>query len=207
MYVPRSFRVQDRATLAAFVHRYGFATLITPTGEGAAISHVPLLLEVGADDSWRLRGHLARANPHWRALGAAPATAIFHGPHSYISPGWYIDSDEVPTWNYAVVHATGPVSLFEERDELEAFVEQLVATYEPAYGNAWSRELTPAYRERQLQHIVGFEIEVVEIEGKFKLGQNRSAADQESMRAALASQPDADSRALAAFIDSLRDGH
>lgn len=199
MYVPRSFRVQDRGTLARFVRRYSFATLLTATGRQAAISHVPLLLETAAG-KWRLVGHVARVNDHWRRFGDGDSTAIFHGPHSYISPAWYADTAEVPTWNYAVVHAHGAARVVDDGAWLSDLVDRMVATYETGFGAPWDRKLAPGDRERQLRHIVGFALDVERVEGKFKLGQNRGADDQRAMLGALEAADDPDARALASFI-------
>lgn len=196
MYLPRAFRVQDRETLARFIHRYSFATLITAHQQGPLLTHLPLLLDTGSE-RWVLRGHFARGNDHWRH--ADRATAVFHGPHSYISPAWYARGGEVPTWNYAVVHASGKVRLMDSEDTARV-VDDLTDKYEVLHGAPWDRALTEDYRSQQLTHIVGFELFVEELTGKFKLGQNRSADDQASMYAALAGNGDADSRALAAFI-------
>lgn len=202
MYAPRSFRVQDNAQLAAFIRRYSFCTLATPDSPGLAVSHLPLLLDTKAEP-WVLRGHFAKANDHWQVIDKQRSTAIFHGPHSYVSPAWYADTGEVPTWNYAVVHARGRARLIDSHEGLSRLVDDMVAEYESRYGSPWDRELPADYRERQLDHIVGFELAVERLTGKFKLGQNRSAADQRSMQAALAEADDPDSRALAAFMAML----
>ncbi|MBT8143342.1 MAG: FMN-binding negative transcriptional regulator [Gammaproteobacteria bacterium] len=201
MYLPRSFRVQDKNRLAAFMRRYSFATMVTPAAGDVAITHLPVLLD-GGDEQWTVRGHVARANPHWQALPGARTTLVFHGPHSYISPGWYDDHNEVPTWNYAVVHAHGRARLIEDSNALDRLVDEAIDQYEELHDSPWNRRLAPENRKRQLEYIVGFEIAIDQLEGKFKLGQNRSVSDQQSMRLALSESGDDDSRALAAFIES-----
>lgn len=201
MYLPRSFRVQDKKVIAAFIRRYSFCTLVTPAGGDTHISHLPLLLDDGGEP-WRLRGHLARANPHCKQLNNNPAVCIFHGPHSYISPAWYADSAEVPTWNYAVVHASGPVAVIEDRHWLSKLVDESIDVYETRLPTPWDRRLPERYRRRQLEHIIGLEVTIESMQAKFKLGQNRSLDDQHSMLQALR-QADADASSLAAFIDSL----
>jgi transcriptional regulator len=137
------------------------------------MSHVPLLVDLDGA-MLRLRGHVARASPHWQALETArDVAAIFHGPHAYVSPTWYETHPSVPTWNYAVVHAHGSARLTDEA-ELHEIVMELSAKYEAGNTPPWKMsELPAAYVSSMLGMIVGFEIEVARVEGKFKLSQNR----------------------------------
>ncbi|MDH3646600.1 MAG: FMN-binding negative transcriptional regulator [Gammaproteobacteria bacterium] len=203
MFTPRVFRVDDTDQLVAFMRRYSFCTLITPAGDDVSISHVPILVEKN-DEKIVLVGHLARANPHGAVLNANRSTAIFHGPHSYVSPAWYADSHEVPTWNYAAVHAAGVARTFSDAQRLSSLVDRMIETYEALHGAPWDRQLTDEYRNSQLSHITGFEIVVEKLNGKFKLGQNRSQSDQDSMLIRLTESSDDDSRELAEFIRQYR---
>ena len=139
-----------------------------------------------------LIGHMARGNPQWRSLANGQTVlGIFQGPHAYISPAWY-SSPGVPTWNYAVAHVYGKAKLVEEDGALWGILERLVDFHESGNLNPWKPELSPEVRVRLLGAIVGFEIEVTEIQGKFKLSQNRSREDQRGVVAQLA-QADSDS--------------
>ncbi len=173
LYVPSHFRVEDRDGLVAFMRAHAFATLVSSGAAGLHVSHVPILVDV-AGDKVLLRGHVARANPQWEALeGAEHVTAIFHGPHAYVSPTWYVTHPSVPTWNYAAVHATGTARLVDEA-ELHEIVNELSAKYEAGNKPPWKLSEQPAsYVSSMLGMIVGFEVEVDRIEGKFKLSQNR----------------------------------
>lgn len=175
LYIPELFRVEDRARLADFMRAHAFATLVSSGKEGLHVSHVPLLVDEEGD-TLRLRGHVAKANGHWQALDEArDVAAIFHGPHAYVSPTWYANHPAVPTWNYAVVHAHGSARLTDEA-ELHQIVSELSARYEAGNAPPWKLSEQPAaYVSSMLQMIVGFEIEVARIEGKFKLSQNRPA--------------------------------
>lgn len=175
LYVPSHFRVEDRGELVAFMRANAFATLVSSGEAGLHVSHVPLLVDVDGE-AVRLRGHVARANKQWEALeGAREVLAIFHGPHAYVSPTWYASHPAVPTWNYAVVHAQGKARLMEEA-ELHEVVMELSAHYEAGNKPPWKMsELPAAYASSMLAMIVGFEIEVESLEGKFKLSQNRTA--------------------------------
>jgi len=185
-YVPGHFRVEDAATLERFVAENGFATLVSTGPEGLWTSHVPLLIGRGSDGRVRLEGHMARANAHWESLeSAAEVLAIFGGPHAYVSPSWYAHHPSVPTWNYAVVHARGKARIVEP-EALPALLGRLTRKYEEGRPAPWRMEDLPAdFTPRLLAAIVGFEIAVERLEGKFKLSQNRRPADLEGVIAAL----------------------
>jgi transcriptional regulator len=173
LYVPTHFRVEERTRLVDFMREHAFATLISGGDAGLHVSHVPLIVDLDGE-AIRLRGHVARANAQWESLEAArEVTAIFHGPHAYVSPTWYVAHPSVPTWNYAVVHAHGKARLTDEA-ELHEIVTELSAKYEAANAPPWKLSEQPAaYVSSMLSMIVGFEIEVARVEGKFKLSQNR----------------------------------
>jgi transcriptional regulator len=173
LYVPPHFRVDDRERLADFMRSHAFATLVSSGGTGMNVSHVPLLVDMDGD-SMRLRGHVARGNAQWESIeGARDVTAIFHGPHAYVSPTWYATHPSVPTWTYAVVHAHGRARVTDEA-ELHEIVMELATKYEAGNTPPWKMsELPAAYVSSMLAMIVGFEIEVERVEGKFKLSQNR----------------------------------
>jgi transcriptional regulator len=207
MYIPPSFRVEDAAKIAAFIRLHSFATLITDDGgaSGASnapfASHLPMLYHAEDGSHGFLMSHMARANPQWKHFDSGrEALAIFHGPHSYISPSWYKAEVAVPTWNYAVVHAYGIPKIFTDHERVILLLRELVATYESAFERPWPGNLPDEYRDKMIQGIVAFEIPVTRIECKFKLGQNRPAADSQGVFDALSRSADADSRALAQLM-------
>jgi transcriptional regulator len=201
MYVPTSFRMDDLDVVAAFLRDYPFATLVTTDQAGPFASHVPLLHVPSEHGPGVLRGHLARANPQWKQLATGqPILAIFHGPHAYVSPTWYVTSPAVPTWNYAVVHVTGTARMIEAPDELLPLVAELVQRFEAPLPQPWSGALPADYQQGLLAAIIGFEISITRVEAKFKLGQNRSAADQAALHDQLAQSDDPRSRSLAALM-------
>lgn len=185
-YVPRHFRIDDAGSLERFVDAHAFGTLVTAGPAGLGVSHIPFLPERGADGRLRLLGHVARANPHWQELEqAGEVLAIFAGPHAYVSPGWYANHPSVPTWNYAVVHARGTARLLPP-GEFPALLDRLTRRYEDGRASPWRMESLPAdYTARLLEAIVGFEIAVETLEGKFKLSQNRGGGEVERVAAAL----------------------
>jgi transcriptional regulator len=174
LYIPQHFRVDDPAALAAFIEANAFGTLVSSSAAGLHVSHVPFVVEREEGGALRLLGHVARANAQWESLeGADHVLAVFQGPHAYISPGWYEQHPSVPTWNYAAVHATGRARLMDEA-ELHELLMRLSTTYEAGREKPWRMsELPPAYVDSMLKMIVGFELAVVALEGKFKLSQNR----------------------------------
>lgn len=189
MYIPEHFRVRNDQDAIAFVRSNPFAILISSTGDGPFATHLPLSVEAG-DGKIALRGHVAKANPHWRYLEEKPqCLTIFHGPHAYISPTNYSARESVPTWNYAAVHVYGEARLFSSEHELHDMLYELVQTFEPAYRERWE-SLNAKYRDNMLRQIVGFEIVANKIEGKFKLSQNRIRDDQASVMASLEQSDD-----------------
>lgn len=209
MYVQPSFGETDPEKLLSLAARYPFATVITPGMDELWVSHVPLLVQ-RRGDATVLAGHLARANAHWEAMergDGAPTTAIFHGPHAYISPTWYATSPAVPTWNYVVVHAVGKTRVHHDGPELAELLRELTGQYEGRQAGAWSPDRLPAdFAQPMRGAIVGFEIAVDRLEGKIKLSQNRSAEDRRGVVAALEAQMSEDSRAVAALMRETESG-
>ena len=203
MYLPSAFRQDDLAELHAQLQASPFALLTSAGAAGVQASHLPLLLAPDEGEFGTLYGHFARANPHWRDLqGGAEALAVFSGPDAYISPGWYPAKAEhgkvVPTWNYIAVHARGPVELIEEPERLLQIVSRLSDQHESGRERPWAVSDAPReYIDSMLRAIVGFALPIRRLEGKWKLGQNRSAADQAGVRDGLAASPSPGDRELA----------
>ncbi len=186
IYLPDAFNEPDLDALHALIESQSFATLISPDSLEPMITHLPLLLDRQRGAHGTLIGHCARANPHWRILQEQPVTiAVFHGPHAYVSPSWYGVHPSVPTWNYAVVHATGRARLLQEPQALEQITRRLVETFEGPRSDPWRMDLPQDFRQRMLGGIVGFEIEIAQLRGKFKLSQNRSLDDRRRVVTAL----------------------
>ncbi|MGE4108054.1 MAG: FMN-binding negative transcriptional regulator [Bacteriovoracia bacterium] len=182
MYVPKHFGPEDPAAVIEVIENFPFATLVTPGADGAPLAnHVPIILEDRAAPKPKLLGHVARANPMWKALETSPRVlAIFHGPHAYISPRFYATNDRIPTWNYAVVQVRGRARLIQDAQKLEDLIVRLLERFE---GEGLGRphvKMEDDYSQKLLAGIVGFEIEAESIEHKFKLGQNRDPRDRES---------------------------
>jgi len=200
-YVPPHFRVADADALLEFMRTYDFATVVTGSRAGIVTSHLPVLVRT-AGEGLVVVGHMARANPHWQLMdGATPAVAIFHGPHGYVSPTWYETAPAVPTWNYGVVHAHGLPTVNEDGAFVVGLLEELVRRYEGDRAEGWRMERLPGeYLARMVRGIVAFELPVARLDGKFKLGQNRSVEDRRRTIAGLERDGSREAAWLADFM-------
>lgn len=192
----------DDEVIADFLRQFDFAAIVTNAASGLVASHVPVVVDPDGD-RLRIRGHLARANGHWKAMdGSTESMAIFSGPQAYISPSWYTTGGPVvPTWNYAVVHAYGRPVFREDPEFLRGVVEALTARYESHRTQPWTTDRLPAdVYEKMLGAIVGFEMRVERCEAKFKLGQNRSIADRTGAAAGLDAEHSPSASAVAEFM-------
>ena len=213
MYNPSSFAEEDVSTLHAFVEAHPLATLVTAVGgaQGLFATHLPLLLDRTASPFGRLIGHIARANPHARQLATEPneALVIFTGPDAYITPAWYATKGEagrvVPTWNYVAVHAYGRVTLHSDPEFLRPHLEALTRQHEPRRAGTWEVSDAPAdYITQQLRAIVGVEIGIERLEGKWKMSQNRSAADIDGVVKGLSSSTASEDHDVAELVAARR---
>ena len=201
MYIPSAFRVEDVGKLTAVIQRYNFATLITCDGAAPFASHLPMLFNPGAGCHGTLVSHMARANPQWQHFASVrEVLVVFQGPHSYISPSWYKTEPAVPTWNYVAVHAYGIPIVLDEPERVLSLLHETVLAHESSFKQPWPGTLPKEYRDKLIQNIVAFEISLTRIEGKFKLGQNRSAADLKGVFDALSSSDNIDHHALAKIM-------
>jgi transcriptional regulator len=206
MYQPAHFVEHDAAALLALMQSHPLATLVRG---GAELAADILPLEVSRDgEGWRIAGHVARANPLWREADGQPVLLLFQGPQAYVSPNWYPSKAQhgkaVPTWNYTMVQVHGTLRATQDPAWLRAFVTRLTERHEDGRAQPWHVGDAPAdYLDAMLKAIVGIEIEVARVEGKFKLSQNRDAADRTGVvlglesDAALRRQDEADALAQA----------
>ena len=177
MYIPEFNRQEDRPAILAFMRENPFAILVSNADGIPFATHLPLLVEE-AEDQVIVRGHMAKANAHWKSMKTGEESlVIFHGPHAYISPSLYEIRESVPTWNYAAVHVYGEPTLFSDEPCLKETLHQMINTFESSYMAQWS-DLSDEYRTRMMKHIVGFEIKAKRLEAKFKLSQNRTKGEQ-----------------------------
>ena len=202
MYVPKHFEETDTGKLKGLMREFSFALLVTVRKGTPIGTHVPLHID-DSGKSIRLWGHLARANTHWQDFdGQREAMAVFQGPHSYISPIWYVNENLPPTWNYATVHAYGRPKIIEDADKIKETLFQLVRSKERDLTGNWRIEqLTEKNLTPQLKSIVVFEIPVDRLEGKFKMSQNRRAEDAQGAAKGLRTTGNPDAEADASELE------
>ncbi|MFP3850744.1 FMN-binding negative transcriptional regulator [Pseudomonas sp. W5-01] len=207
MYTPSYFKDEDLASLHGQIDATRLATLVTFDETGLQASHIPLLLEPTQGPQGTMYGHLAKANPQWKALDTgAEALLIFQGADAYISPSFYAAKAEhgkvVPTWNYLAVHAYGRADVFTDPARLLRIVNGLTDKHEASRAEPWAVSDAPAdYIEKMLNGIVGFAIPVERLEGKRKLNQNRSAADIAGVSKGLALSQDPSDQKIAQLMN------
>lgn len=224
MYLPSAFAAGDDAAMVALIRDYPLGMIITACADGLQVNALPFLPISRPDGEIRLQAHMARANPHFQALAEGTETlVVFQGPNAYISPNYYPSKQEhgraVPTWNYAMVEARGELSTIQDKDWLRNHVaalsdwqEQQVAGNTGTSANGkehepWTIDDAPeAYMGSQLSAIAGIELRKVRLTGKFKLSQNKSAADRNGVINGL-KKLDALPACTAALMDKLEDGN
>jgi transcriptional regulator len=194
MYQPKHFVQADPAALQALMREHPLASLVHGTGDTLTADHLPLEYIADAGRHGTLRGHVARANPLWRSSAGQPVLAIFQGPQAYISPSWYpskaINHKVVPTWNYTVVHAHGRLHPIEDAAWLHGFVSHLTGQHEAARAEPWAVSDAPDdYVQQLLRAIVGIEIELTSLVGKWKVSQNHTDANRAGAAAGLGAHP------------------
>ena len=209
MYLPAHFNETRHDVMHALMRARPFSTLVTQCESGLVANHVPVQTLDEPAPLGCIRGHIARANPLWKEYRAdTQALAIFQGPQVYVSPSFYPSKaktgEVVPTWNYAVVHASGTLRFIQDTAWLRDFVAGLTTTHEQPRAMPWKIDDAPApYIEKMLSLIVGFEFSITALSGKWKVGQNRTRADQQGVIRSLQSADDADSHEIAAMLAAL----
>jgi transcriptional regulator len=195
MYLPKSFEQTDLTEMHKLMQTNNFATLVTIHEKLPFATHLPFYL---IPEKNLLVAHMARANPQWRSFeDNSEVLVIFQGAHAYISPSWYETALNVPTWNYIAVHAYGKLRILEEYTELYNMLKSLVAYHESGFEHAWQMDLPQDYMDKMMKAIVGFEISLTKLEGKYKLSQNRHETDQKLVVEHLSQQIDPLSQAVA----------
>jgi transcriptional regulator len=195
MYSPPYNRIENRAELIEFMRAHNFPLVVTGTGGSLMGSHLPVLVrEAGGEII--LDMHMAKNNPQWKEFFDDEVMVVFTGPHAYISPRWYEETERVPTWNYTAVHAYGVPRVIEDREAKHAAQRALVETMDPQWLPKFDA-LRPQYVAQMLGGIVNFEVAVARIETRWKLSQNRSRREMELIAAQLERSADSGERALA----------
>ena len=207
MYVPRHFAETDTAVLHRLIRAHPLGAVVTLAGGELVANHIPLLLHDDGSPFGTLAGHVARGNSMWKTSDPAfEALVIFQGVERYVSPSWYpskeTDPRTVPTWNYVVVHAHGPLRIIDDAGWLRRHVAELTDRHEADRPSPWKVDDAPAdYVEKLVGGIVGIEIPISRLTGKWKVSQNRSAEDRDGVVRGLREQGDTSSAAMAAEVE------
>ena len=211
MYLPSHFAESDLNVLHRLMQDHPLSTLVTQTSAGLDVNHIPLILSAGEGEHGVLRGHVARANPVWKDFVATTdALAVFQGADAYISPSWYPTKKEngkaVPTWNYAVVHAGGPMRIIDDAEWLRSLVTRLTTHHEAAMAQPWSvGDAPPDYIDKMIGAIVGIEITITTLVGKWKVSQNQPAQNRTGVVDGLLSGAQPNAAAMAALVGGKKD--
>ena len=205
MYLPAQFEETRREVLHALMRDHPFATLITHGADGLAAHHLPLHFAPEVAAQGALQGHVARANPLWQRSANAEVLVVFQGPHAYVTPSWYatkrLHGKAVPTWNYAVVHARGRLRTIDDPAWLRVQTETLVGRHEAGFADPWRiADAPPEYIDKMLAAIVGIEIAITGLQGKWKLSQNQPPANRAGVVAGLGQQGTDDAMRMAALV-------
>jgi transcriptional regulator len=202
MFIPQSMQMDGGSQqLDSFIAQNGFAVLVSSDLQS---THLPLTYAVEEGPNGTLYGHMAKANPHWKSLEGERVLVVFAGPHSYISPNFYATKPAVPTWNYAAVHCYGKVELLTHEETLDS-MNSLVSQYEPGLHS--QPDIMPEeYKQKLSQGVVGFRVQLDEIQAKEKLGQHKPADDQKGVYKALNETKHPDSLALATYMSDRNKG-
>jgi transcriptional regulator len=200
MYVPKAFAVDDLPKLQDFMEEFNFATVVTQRNGELTASHIPFLLDRSVEPYGVLRAHVAIRNPQLEDFRCGSrALIIFQGPHTYVSPSWYVNPRNVPTWNYTVVHAYGVPKILDQA-AMAALLKDLVGKHENSFEQPWDFDTNDDWIQKLLPEIAGFEIKIEKLQGKFKLNQNRTAADRAGVIETLSASEDPLQMAIAGLM-------
>jgi transcriptional regulator len=207
MYTPKNFEQNDSDQLTALITTYPFATLITYSESGLEANHIPFLLNTSIG-KYVLQGHIAKSNPLWKDLqDQAEVLLVFHGPNTYISPNYYPTKKDsakvVPTWNYVTVHVKGVMSYIHDDTWKMDMITRLTQQHESEQTTPWAVTDAPEdFTQKMLSAIVGIEITVVSMQGKWKLSQNQPEKNQRGVVTGLSEKPDSDAQIMAQMINN-----
>lgn len=212
MYVPSHFAESRIDVLHDLIRTHPFGALVVLASDGLDANHIPFEIDPEPAPFGTLRGHVARANPVWRDFSSqVDALVMFQGAHSYISPAWYVTKKEhgkvVPTWNYAVVHAHGPLRVIDDRKWLREFVGKLTDRHEAPRSDPWKVTDAPAdFIDTMVAAIVGIEIPIAKLAGKWKVSQNRPAQDRAGVIEGLGHLPSDLATSMAQLVRDIKSG-
>ena len=198
MYIPKPFLITDKAEKIAFMRQYGFATIVTAENNFPTATHLPFVV-CETENSVVLKSHFAKANPQWKELATKQCLVIFSEPHAYISPKHYESELNVPTWNYISVHAYGNGNIISDSESSAEVIQSMIEYFDPQWLNNWQK-MPQDYRQRMMNGIVPFEVEITGLQGQKKLSQNKTAGEQHKIAEALTGSGNKSSAEIAAYM-------
>ncbi len=201
MYITKAFEIKDKSKLYEFIKRNSFGILFSQEEDGPFATHLHFLIDERIGESDVLIGHMAKPNPHWKNLDKQEVLVVFSGPHAYISPTWYKENNTVPTWNYVAVHIYGTVKMIDEQEKMVDLMEKTVKFYEETMPTPWNAQFEDKFISGLMNGIVGFEISIDKIEGKWKLNQNHSIERQQNLVKGLRTSNQYNSEEVAVMIE------
>jgi transcriptional regulator len=212
MYTPKLFEQKEPVALMELIRSNPFATVVSMSEGLPFINHLPIIAEQDSSGAVTLIGHMARANPQWQHFRprqkngqeiGQEITVVFHGPHTYITPSWYKNPMNVPTWNYAVAHAFGVPKLIEDADGIDSILKRTVQVFEGQEAKPWTYNLPTEFKDGLVRAIIGFEIPISRFESKFKMSQNREDEDYKGVLEGLKNRQDEMSKRVLDLMLSL----
>jgi transcriptional regulator len=212
MYSTSQFREERVDVLHALIRAHPLGTLVTRTRDGLLANAIPFLIDSASSGNGTLKAHVARANAQWREFDPGhDALVIFQGAQTYVTPSWYATKRQtgkvVPTWNYVVVQAHGRLIVHDDPQWVLAQIEQLTDTQERSRAEPWAVSDAPhAFVDQQVRAIVGIEIPITRLEGKWKVSQNRPHADREGVIGGLKEGADDNAQAMARLVEAALKG-
>jgi transcriptional regulator len=198
MYIPKSNVLSDKEEAVAFMKRFSFGTIVTSKDNVPTATHLPFLVEM-ADDKIVITSHFAKANEQWKDIESCKVLVIFSEPHAYISPSNYEKEQNVPTWNYISVHAYGNGRLITNAEKVLELLEKTIDNYEEAYKKQWDA-LSDDYKINMSKGIVAFEVEVMDLQAKKKLSQNKTVTEQRNIIQSLSKSKHATEQQIAEYM-------
>lgn len=201
VYIPKAFEMNDHSKIVNFIREHSFGILFSKYDNGPFATHLPFLIDENKYDQGTLISHMAIANPHWRGLDNKEVLVVFTGPHAYISPSWYEDSDHAPTWNYISVHVYGEFRRIENQDQIKEIIRNTVHFYESPLPEPWAADFDNKFINGLMNGLIAFEIKINKLEGKWKLSQNHSTLKQQRLVRGLKSSNQYDSYKIGRLIE------
>jgi transcriptional regulator len=200
MYIPKYASTNNSELIHSFMLEHSFGTLISTNDETIEANHFPFLIKK-EDEQIILYTHLARSNPQWTQLNSQNCLVVFTGPHLYMSPTYYVDNLNVPTWSYTAVHANCRASVISDMALEKNLMKEMVTFYERKNNTDWNYELPEEFHNKLLAAIVWIRLDVTKLEGKFKLSQNRNKADYQNILKIFAEKKDDNTREVLRYME------